>query len=63
MFWNGKYFAQSIFAASVIKLASRNVNFIFATHLHELYKMPKIKELLNVSSFHLKVIFDERTKN
>ena len=54
--------AQSIFAASVIKLALRNVNFIFATHLHELYKMPKIKELGNVSSFHLKVIFDERTK-
>ena len=24
--------------------------------------MPKIKELLNVESFHLKVIFDERTK-
>ena len=54
--------AQSIFASSVIRLASRNVNFIFATHLHELYKMDLIKDLTNVQSFYLKVIFDEETK-
>lgn len=54
--------AQSIFAASVIKLSERNVNFIFATHLHELYKMTEVQELENVKSYHLKVIFDEETK-
>ena len=54
--------AQSIFASSVIRLASKNVNFIFATHLHELNKMELIQELENVRSFHLKVIFDEVNK-
>ena len=54
--------AQSIFAASVIKLSERNVNFIFATHLHELYKMEEIQVLENVKSYHLKVIFDEASK-
>ena len=54
--------AQSIFAASVIKLAKKNINFVFATHLHELYKMSDIKELDNVKSYHLKVIFEEETK-
>ena len=54
--------AQSIFAASVIKLSERNVNFIFATHLHELYKRKDIQSLNNVKSYHLKVIFDPQTK-
>ena len=54
--------AQSIFAASVIKLSGSNINFIFATHLHELYKMEEIQELENVKSYHLKVIFDEINK-
>lgn len=54
--------AQSIFAASVIKLGQSNINFIFATHLHELNKMTQVSELENVKSFHLKVIFDEKTK-
>ena len=54
--------AQSIFAAAVIRLAKKDINFIFATHLHELYKMDVIEILLNVKSFHLKVIFDEKTK-
>ena len=54
--------AQSIFAASVIQLSERKVNFIFATHLHELFKMEEVQELENVKSYHLKVIFDEITK-
>ena len=54
--------AQSIFASSVIKLSKRNVNFIFATHLHELNKLTLIKDLDNVKSFHLKVIFDTKNK-
>ena len=35
-----------------------NVKFIFATHLHQLSKMERIKELENVKNFHLKVIYD-----
>lgn len=54
--------AQSIFASSVVRLSDRNVNFVFATHLHELYKLELIRELENVKSYHLKVIFDEETK-
>jgi len=54
--------AQSIFASSVIRLSSKKVNFIFATHLHELYKINLIRELINVQSFYLKVIFDPETK-
>ena len=54
--------AQSIFASSVVRLSQRDVNFVFATHLHELYKLDLIKQLENVKSFHLKVIFDEENK-
>jgi len=54
--------ALSIFASSVIRLAKMECNFIFATHLHELYKIEEIKNLVNVDSFHLKVIFEENTK-
>ena len=54
--------AKSIFASSVIRLSDKNVNFIFATHLHELYTMDRIKKLENVKSFHLKVIYDEAKK-
>jgi DNA mismatch repair protein MutS len=54
--------AQSIFASSVVRLSEKNVNFVFATHLHELYKLPLIQNLENVKSFHLKVIFDEENK-
>ena len=45
-----------------MRLSERNVNFVFATHLHELYKLELIKQLDNVKSFHLKVIFDDDTK-
>ena len=51
--------AQSIFASSVVRLSMKKVNFVFATHLHELYKLPLVQKLENVKSFHLKVIFDD----
>jgi DNA mismatch repair protein MutS len=54
--------AQSIFASSVVRLSMKKVNFVFATHLHELYKLPLVQNLENVKSFHLKVIFDEDNK-
>ena len=51
--------AQSIFSASVVKLSERKCNFIFATHLHELCKLEEIKDLNNIETYHLKVIFDK----
>jgi DNA mismatch repair protein MutS len=54
--------AQSIFAASVIRLVAKNTNFIFATHLHELCRMEKIVNLENIDMFHLKVIYDPATE-
>lgn len=48
----------AIVASSIIKLSQMNVKFIFATHLHQLSKMERIKELENVKNFHLKVIYD-----
>lgn len=51
--------AQSIFASSVIHLSQRNTSFIFATHLHQLVKMPEIKELERVKAYHLSVEYDQ----
>ena len=53
--------ALAIFSSSVIKLCERNTNFIFATHLHDLCKIPQIMELDLVKMFHLKVIFNKET--
>ena len=51
--------AQSIFASSVIHLERRNTSFIFATHLHQLVKMPEINSLSRVKAFHLSVEYDQ----
>jgi DNA mismatch repair protein MutS len=51
---------SSIFAASVIILARRKVNFMFTTHLHDIYSF--ISDLKNVKIFHLTVIVDENGK-
>lgn len=53
--------AQSIFSASVIKLIENNSSFIFATHLHELCRMPIITEIPTLKIFHLKVEYNEET--
>jgi len=50
---------NSLVAATIIKLAKTGSSFIFASHLHEIPKMEKIKELKNVKSFHLTVEHDE----
>ncbi len=50
--------ALSIVASAVIKLAKREVNFVFATHLHQLMDLEEIKELPNVVAKHLEVWFD-----
>ena len=53
--------ALSIFSSSVIKLDERRTNFVFATHLHDLCKIPQISNLETIKMFHLKVIFNEET--
>jgi DNA mismatch repair protein MutS len=51
--------ALAIVASSIISLHQKNVKFIFATHLHELSKMERIKALNGVNHYHLKVLFNE----
>ena len=53
--------ALAIFSSSVIKLCERKTNFVFATHLHDLCKIPQIMELDSIKMFHLKVIFNKET--
>jgi len=50
--------ALSIVASAVIKLAKKRINFVFATHLHQLMDLEEIKELKNVVAKHLEVWFD-----
>jgi len=50
--------ALSIVASAVIKLAKKKINFVFATHLHQLMDLDEIKNLKNVVSKHLEVYFD-----
>lgn len=51
--------ALSITAAIILKLSELNCNFLFATHLHSLSKIPRITELENVSMYHLRSIIEE----
>lgn len=51
---------NSIVAATIIKLANVKSSFIFASHLHDIPKMTKIKNLQNVKPFHLKVDYDKK---
>ena len=50
--------ALSIVASAIIKLAKKKINFIFATHLHQLMSLDEIKNLPNVVAKHLEVYFD-----
>ncbi len=50
--------ALAIVASAVIKLAKKNINFLFATHLHQLMDIDEIKNLSNVVAKHLEVYFD-----
>ena len=50
--------ALSIVASAVIKLAKKDINFVFATHLHQLMDLEEIKSLKNVVAKHLEVYFD-----
>ena len=48
---------SSIFVSSVETLADRKVNFMFTTHLHNVY--PFVDKIENVRVFHLSVKFDD----
>ena len=52
--------ALSIFSASVIKLAQQKINFIFATHLHELSKIEEIQELPILKLIILKLFLQKK---
>ena len=49
---------NAIVAATILKLSKLNAKFIFATHLHDIVKIPKIKQLTNIKSFYLSVDID-----
>jgi DNA mismatch repair protein MutS len=51
--------ANSLVASSISYLLSKNVKFLFATHLHDIVKLKKIKEYNNLKFFHLSVDIDD----
>jgi len=51
---------NAIVAATLIKLSKQNSSFIFATHLHEIVKLPRIKAIKNIKSFYISVTHDEK---
>lgn len=62
---------NAIVASTIIQLSETKSSFIFASHLHEIPKMERIKKLDNVKTFHLsveinkekdKLIFDRQLK-
>jgi DNA mismatch repair protein MutS len=50
--------AISIFSSGVKLLSDRNVNFIFATHFHEITKISLITSIENLAFKHLKVFYN-----
>ena len=50
---------NAIVAASLIKLAKTESTFIFATHLHEIADMARIKEIPTIKAYHLTVDYDK----
>ena len=51
--------AISIVSAGILELCEKQASFIFATHLHDLTKISKIKQINNLKIYHLSVIYDE----
>jgi len=50
---------NAIVAATIINLHKSLASFIFATHLHGIADMKRIKELTSIKSYHLTVEYDE----
>jgi len=55
--------AVAIVAATIIRLSQSKSSFIFATHLHEIPNIKKIKKLTNIKICHLSVDYDDKTDN
>jgi DNA mismatch repair protein MutS len=53
--------AISIVSAGIIELCKRNCSFILATHLHDLTKISKIKNLNRLKTYNLSVIYNDET--
>ena len=53
--------ALAIVGAGVVRLAKRGVAFVFATHLHELVKIPQVAALTDIRVAHLSVHCDPAT--
>jgi len=51
----------AIVSATLIKLAQAESTFIFASHMHDLMNIEKIKNLKNMGIFHLSTKYDEKT--
>lgn len=49
---------NAIVASTIIKLAKLKSSFIFATHLHEIAKMERIKQITTIKPYHLSVTYD-----
>lgn len=54
--------AVAIVASGIIQLHQKNAKFVFATHLHDLVKLEKIKNLEQLKIYHLSVIYDDINK-
>lgn len=51
----------SIVAAAIQYLSQKNINFIFATHLHQLVDLEEIKSIQNLVFLHLAILKDGET--
>ena len=51
--------ALAIVSSGILELCEKQASFIFATHLHDLTKISKIKKINNLKIYHLSVIYDE----
>lgn len=54
--------AVSIVAAGIITLSEKRSSYVFATHLHGLAQMERIKSLENLHIYHVKVFYDNALK-
>ena len=52
--------ANAIVASTIIKLSELESCFIFATHLHDIVNLNRIKNLKNVKPYHLSVSYDNK---
>ena len=50
--------ALSIVSTSLNTLSNKNVSFMITSHLHELTEIPVVKEITNISIFHLRIRCD-----